>query len=138
MMRRISYRSAVTAFVFAGLWFVLGLLLLWSPIPGALGIRGQMLVAWLFLFLLVLAGSGAMLTLASYNGIFPPDELPAPKPALPAARAPELPADPVMTTDGKPMPWTQSPLPERPARHKTSNTAVRQRTSGQPPAQRGR
>ena len=69
MIRRISYRSAATAFVFAGLWFVLGLLLLWSPIPGALGIRTQMLLAWLFLFLLILAGSGAMLTLASYNEI---------------------------------------------------------------------
>ena len=48
MIRRISYRSAATAFVFTGLWFVLGLL--WSPILPALGIRGQMLVAWLLLF----------------------------------------------------------------------------------------
>ena len=71
MMRRVTYRSAVTAFVFTGLWFVLGLLLLWSPIPGSLGIRAEMLVAWLMLFLLIMAIAGAMLTLASYNDMFP-------------------------------------------------------------------
>jgi hypothetical protein len=133
MIRRVSYRSAGTAFVFAGLWFVLGLLLLWSPIPGALGIRGHMLMAWLFLFLIILAGSGAMLTLASYNGIFPPDDAP-----MPAAQ-PSAQAEPLVTPDGKPMPWTQSPLPSRPAKRvaTTTTTALRSRPSEQPPASRG-
>ena len=133
MIRRVSYRSALTAFVFAGLWFVLGLLLLWSPIPGALGIRTQMLLAWLFLFLIILAGSGAMLTLASYNGIFPPDEAPAP------IAPPAVQAEPLVTPDGKPMPWTQSPLPARPAKRAANTTTpIRSRPSEQPPASRGR
>ena len=133
MIRRVSYRSAVTAFVFAGLWFLLGLLLLWSPIPGALGIRGNMVMAWLFLFLIILAGSGATLTLASYNGIFPPTE-----PSASAARPPAQ-AEPLVTPDGKPMPWTQSPLPTRPAKRavKTTTTTLRSRPSEQPPAPRG-
>jgi hypothetical protein len=128
MIRRISYRSAITAFVFTGLWFVLGLLLLWSPIPSALGIRGHMFIAWLALFLLILAGSGAMLTMASINGIFPPDERPQPKPA-PAATA-------THTADGQPQPWSKSPLPERPAR-RTLSTSARPR-SPEPPARQGR
>ncbi len=133
MIRRVSYRSAVTAFVFAGLWFVLGLLLLWSPVPGALGIRGNMTMAWLFLFLVILAGAGATLTLASYNGIFPPDDAPAP-----VAQAPVQPK-PLVTPDGKPMPWMQSPLPSRPAKRatNTTTTALRSRPSEQPPAPRG-
>ena len=133
MIRRVSYRSAVTAFVFAGLWFVLGLLLLWSPIPGALGIRGNLVLAWLFLFLVIFAGAGATLTLASYNGIFPPDEAPAP-----VAQTPAQP-EPLVTPDGKPMPWTQSPLPSRPAKRpaNTTTTALRSRPSEQPPASRG-
>ena len=137
MIRRISYRSAVTAFVFTGLWFALGLLLLWSPILSALGIRGQMLVAWLLLFFVMLAGSGAMLTIASFNGIFPPDERAAPRRAIaaPRAQAPE----PMVTPDGKPMPWMESPLPQRPARRGASTTApVRSQPSGQPPARRRR
>lgn len=73
MLRRITYRAAATAFVFAGLWFVIGLLLLLSPIPGALGIGGQMFAVWLVAFLLALGGSGAALFLAAVNGIFPPD-----------------------------------------------------------------
>ena len=136
MMRRISYRSAVTAFVFTGLWFVLGLLLLWTPIPSALGIRGQMLVSWLLLFLVILAGSGAMLTLASFNGIFPPPE----RPVRPRAIAPPQTAsapEPMVTPDGKPMPWMESPLPQRPARNGSTTTAVRPGSSGSPPAQRG-
>lgn len=72
MLRRISYRSAATAFVFTGLWFVIGLLLLLSPIPGALGIGRQMFAAWLVAFLLALGASGAALFLAAVNGIFPP------------------------------------------------------------------
>jgi hypothetical protein len=130
MIRRITYRSAATAFVFTGLWFVLGLLLLWSPIPGSLGIRGQMLVAWLLLFLLIMATAGAMLTLASFNGIFPPAER--------ASRARTSPArQPPSATEreatGTPAPWTQSPLPDRPARPTRGAAAVRPRPSERPP-----
>jgi hypothetical protein len=131
MIRRISYRSATTAFVFTGFWFVLGLLLLWSPIPGALGIRAHMFIAWLALFLLMLAGSGAMLTMASFNGIFPPRERPRP-PKRPAPTATAT-----HTADGQPQPWSQSPLPERPARRALSSTAARPR-GPEPPARQGR
>jgi hypothetical protein len=71
MFRRVSYRTAVTAFVFTGLWFMLGLMLLFTPIPGALGIRGEMFVAWLMLFFATLALSGLTLVIAAINGIFP-------------------------------------------------------------------
>lgn len=136
MMRRVTYRSALTAFVFTGLWFVLGLLLLWSPIPGSLGIRAEMLATWLVLFLLILASAGAMLTLASYNDMFPPAE-PAPK-RLPAPAA-AIPADPAVTADGRPLPWAESPLPARPPRRTsaTASTAVRPSRPDSPPA-RGR
>ena len=70
-MRKISYRAAVTAFVFAGLWFVIGLVLLSTPIPHALGIRGALFVAWLLLFFAMLALSGLLLVIASINGMFP-------------------------------------------------------------------
>jgi hypothetical protein len=70
-MRQIGYRAAVTAFVFTGLWFIFGILLLWSPLPGVLGIRGQLFPVWLLLFLAMLAGSGATLVVASFNGVFP-------------------------------------------------------------------
>jgi hypothetical protein len=137
MMRRVTYRSALTAFVFTGLWFVLGLLLLWSPIPGSLGIRAEMLVAWLMLFLLIMASAGATLTLASYNDMFPPDEEPAPKRL--AAPVAAIPADPAVTPDGRPLPWTESPLPTRPARRTsaTTSTAARPSRPDSPPA-RGR
>jgi hypothetical protein len=70
-MRRISYRTAVTAFVFAGLWFAFGLFLLWTPLPGALGIRGGLFTAWLLLFFAILALCGLTLVIASINGMFP-------------------------------------------------------------------
>ncbi|MBF6600722.1 MAG: hypothetical protein IVW36_09445 [Dehalococcoidia bacterium] len=70
-MRRIRYRQAAIAFVFTSLWFVLGFLLLWSPLPGALGIRSMLLGAWLLLFFVMLAVAGAALMLAGLNGIFP-------------------------------------------------------------------
>lgn len=73
MIRRIGYRTALTAFVFTGLWFVLGLLLVSSPIPGALGISGELFTAWLLLFLGMLGLSGLALFLAALNGIFPPN-----------------------------------------------------------------
>jgi hypothetical protein len=73
MLRRISYRTAATAFVFTGLWFGLGLFLLWTPIPHALGIRGELFAAWIILFLLVMAVAGLTLFVAAINGIFPPN-----------------------------------------------------------------
>lgn len=69
-MRRVSYRSAATAFVFTGLWFVFGIVFLLTPIAGSLGIRGQMFVAWLLLFFLALILSGGMLLAASLHQLF--------------------------------------------------------------------
>ncbi len=100
MLHRISYRSAVTAFVFTGLWLVFGLILLWTSIPGALGIRGEMFVAWLVLFFAELALSGLALFVAAINGIFPRN-----------VRAPRT-AETIWAT-----PQLQSPsMPQRPAR----------------------
>jgi hypothetical protein len=73
MVRRIGYRAAGTAFVFTAFWFVLGVFLLWTPIPGALGIGGDFFVAWLLLFLALLALAGLTLCMAAINGIFPPN-----------------------------------------------------------------
>jgi hypothetical protein len=74
MIRQIDYRLATNAFVFTGLWFVIGAIVLWSPVPGALGIGGGMFAAWIVLFFLILAGAGSLLTIASLNTIFPPHE----------------------------------------------------------------
>ena len=87
MLRRMTYRSAATAFVFTGLWFVFGLVLLWTPVPHALGIRGQLFTAWVILFFVILAGAGATLFVAAVNGIFPPN-------VRPPARAERLGASP--------------------------------------------
>ena len=81
-MRRLSYRNAMYAFVFVGLWTVLGFLFLMTPIPGALGIGGQLISAWILIDILAFGVSGAMLAVAAFNGIFPPVEsAPARKPA---------------------------------------------------------
>jgi len=72
-MRRIGYGYAVTALVFTALWFFIGLFVLWTPVPHALGIRGAMFVAWLLLFFAILGLSGVTLLIASLNGIFPPN-----------------------------------------------------------------
>jgi hypothetical protein len=72
MTRSITYRRAINAFLFTGLWFVFGAIVLWSPIPGALGIGGAMFGAWVLLFFGALAVSGILLTLAALNGAFPP------------------------------------------------------------------
>ncbi len=133
MIRRISYRTVVTAFVFTALWFVLGLLLLWSPIPSALGIRGQMLVSWLVLFLVILAGSGALLTIASFNGVFPPPERSERMRAIAQPQTPAAP-EPMVTPDGKSLPWMESPLPPRSGRVGNQTTAVHPGSSGPPPA----
>jgi len=99
MMRRMSYRTAATAFVFTALWFVFGLVLLWTPVPHALGIRSQLFAAWLILFFVILAGAGATLVLAAVNGIFPPN-------VRPPARAERLWAAPKDVA--------APPLPQRP------------------------
>src|SRR5437868_2494609 len=70
-MRSVSYRTAAFAFIFTSLWFIIGLLVLWSPIPSAMGIHTEMLVAWLLLFFVILGASGATLILASINAAFP-------------------------------------------------------------------
>lgn len=89
-MRQVGYRAAVTAFVFTGLWLVLGLMLLWTPLPGALGIRGEMFVTWLMLCFAELAISGLLLFVAAINGIFPPT-VRAPRSAETLWAASELP-----------------------------------------------
>jgi hypothetical protein len=71
MIRSVTYRRAFNAFLFTGLWFVLGAIMLWSPIPGALGIGGAMFGAWVLLFFASLAIAGLMLTFAALNGAFP-------------------------------------------------------------------
>jgi hypothetical protein len=74
MLRRVGYRQAAVAFVFTSLWFVLGFLLLLSPVPRALGIHSALLAMWILLFFGLLAVSGAALIMASLNGAFPPAE----------------------------------------------------------------
>ena len=91
-MRRLRYRHAAIALVFTCLWFVLGFLLLWSPLPGALHIHSMLLAAWLLLFFAMLAISGAVMMFASFNGAFPPGGArrrrePGAQPVPPQARA---------------------------------------------------
>ncbi len=71
MLRKVGYRVAITSFAFTALWLFLGLLLLSTPVPHALGIGGGMFVAWVLIFLLALGGSGLLLFIAALNGIFP-------------------------------------------------------------------
>ena len=132
MIRRIGYRTAATAFVFAGLWFLIGLVALVSPIPGALGIGGEMLLAWGLLFLVILGAAGVTLVLAAINGLFPPD---APSPGAGAIRQSAPPAasritattagPPTHDADGRPLPWSTSPLPDRVPRRTTTATRPR-------------
>jgi hypothetical protein len=72
MLRRISYRTAVNLFVFTGLWLLIGAVIMWTPVPGTLGISGAFFVLWLMLFFAILAVAGATLTAAAINGAFPP------------------------------------------------------------------
>ncbi len=77
MLRRVDYRIAINLFVFTGLWFVIGAIVLWSPVPDALGIGGGLFVMWLLLFFGVLAVAGSALTLAAINVAFPDAHLTA-------------------------------------------------------------
>jgi hypothetical protein len=72
MLRRISYRTAANGFIFLGLWLVMGGLLVWSPIPGWLGIGSEMFVVWILLLFTILSVAGALLCAAALNGAFPP------------------------------------------------------------------
>lgn len=82
-MRRITYRNAVTALFFAGAWFVLGFLFLLTPIPNGLGIGSELFQAWLVIFVLAFGFGGFMLTMASFNGLFPPVVKPPKRPSAP-------------------------------------------------------
>lgn len=85
MLRRIDYRHAVNGFAFTALWFVIGAIVLWSPIPGALGIAGEMFAAWLMLFFVILSVAGSVLTIAALNTAFPaPSAAPRRSRATPA------------------------------------------------------
>ena len=90
-LRRITHRLAVNAFIFTGLWFIIGAIVLWSPLPGALGIGGQMFAAWLILFFLILAVSGSLLTAAALNAAFPPQPPLPPRGRTVPARDPRAP-----------------------------------------------
>jgi hypothetical protein len=132
VLRRIGYRQAVTMFAFTGMWFIFGLIVVWSPIPGALGIGDEMLFAWGLLFLVVLAIAGASLTLAAINGLFPPAPRPvARRAAHGAVRTREVP----LSVEDESTAWT-SPLPQRPVSRPTgtSTTPVR---PARPNARRG-
>jgi hypothetical protein len=136
MIRGIGYRTAATIFVFTGLWFILGLLMLASPVPHALGIGGAMFVAWLLLFLAMLALAGASLTMAAINGLFPPSEpratrVVSPPPPVVAGRDPRASAATAThDADGRPLPWTQSPLPERAPRRPGTRSRPADRRQG--------
>ncbi len=117
MLRRVGYRQAAVAVVFTSLWFVLGFLLLRSPVPGALHIQSKLLVAWLLLFFAMLAIDGIILMLASINGAFPPAST---RPARPAGRHAGAP------------PQTGHPPTAAQAQHATG------RPAGRANAQRGR
>ncbi len=132
-MRGVTYRMAATAFVFTGLWFLIGALALLSPIPHALGIGYPMFVAWILLFFVIMAIAGASLTLAAYNGLFPSKRRsPAPRRSKAVAAAPATPIEPAeaRTSDGRPLPWTESPLTQQTSR--STSSAVRPRTEPAP------
>ena len=95
-----GYRAALTAFAFTALWLFFGLLLLLTPVPGALGIGGELFVVWVLIFLGALGSSGLLLFVAALNGLFP-QNVRAPRSAerlwattahLPDARMPARPA----------------------------------------------
>jgi hypothetical protein len=113
-MRRLTYRHALTGFFFTFCWLVLGFLLVISGIPGKLGIGSDFGLAWFAILILSLGGGGALLTLASYNGLFPPAQQP-PGVAKTASSSRTTPkADGVASRA-----WSR-PLPSRTATGRTS------------------
>jgi hypothetical protein len=104
-VRAISYRIAGTAFVFAALWFMIGAIVLWTPLPGSMGIAGQMFAAWFVLFFLALAIAGSLLTIAALNAAFPP------RAAAASPRTRVSPARPGSATM-----WAPPPAPRTPSR----------------------
>ena len=70
-LRTIDHVLPRNAFIFAALWFIIGAIMLWSPIPGELGIGAELFAVWLVLFFLALAAAGSLLTIASLNTLFP-------------------------------------------------------------------
>ena len=88
MLRRINYRTAANAFIFTALWFVIGAIALWSPVPGALGIAGEMFAAWLVLFFVIMSAAGSLLTVAALNAAFPPQPAAPPRDRAMPARSP--------------------------------------------------
>jgi len=74
LIRQVDYRAAAYAFIFTGLWFVLGALLLWVELPSAMGIGGEFFAMWLIIFFLALGASGFVLSAAALNAAFPPVE----------------------------------------------------------------
>jgi len=87
MLRGVTYGMAATALAFTGLWFVIGIIVLLSPLPSALDIASRFFVAWLLLFLAILGASGLTLIVACINGVPTrrrPARAAAPRPAWPA------------------------------------------------------
>ena len=93
MLRQITYRTAINAFIFTGLWLAIGGIVMWSPIPEALGISGPMFAAWLLLLFAMLALAGGALTMAALNTAFPPRDRNQPPQSPNARRAPPVPVD---------------------------------------------
>lgn len=102
-MRRLSYRHALTALFFTACWLIFGFLFLMTPIPDALGVGGQLIGAWIALFFVFLGLSGALLTLAAVNGIFPPKGRSVRRPAARPSQS---------TPDAATQAWSR-PLPPR-------------------------
>jgi hypothetical protein len=90
MLRSLTYRSAANAGLFLGLWFVIGVLVLLSPVPGWLGIAGAFFTAWLLLLFVIMASTGLIWIAAAFNAAFPPRPRGAP-PRPRHAATPEAP-----------------------------------------------
>jgi len=87
MIGQITYRTAANLFLFLGLWFAIGAVVLLSPIPGALGIGRELFTVWLILFFIIMAVAGGALSAASVNAARNTPREPSPRMA-PAVRTP--------------------------------------------------
>jgi hypothetical protein len=72
MLRGVTYRTAATAAIFLALWFLIGFVVLRSPLPGWLGIGNAFFSAWLLLFFACMALTGIIFIAAAGNAAFPP------------------------------------------------------------------